>query len=75
MRRVVYYIHPEFDAGLLDSPELENPQEQDEGFLIDIVHNIRFVDGKGFNQSEILIEKDDHEIVSILPKQLIRFVE
>jgi len=75
-RKVSFYSYAEFDGGAYDSPELENPQEQREGYYLDIVTNLINDESSGnlVPRSEVLIELEDGSIISILPKQLIKFL-
>ena len=74
-RKVQYYVHEEFDAGLFDT-ELENPKETDEGYSHGIVYEPILRDDIALNTSRILLERvNDGKIILVEPKQLIRFIE
>lgn len=73
--KVLYYIHPEFDAGVKDV-EIENPKETNEGIFHGIINEIQNYEGHYFSISKILIESlVNHDAIRILPKQLIRFID
>lgn len=74
-KKVLYYVHPVFDAGYLDV-DLENPQETKEGLFHGIVNEVDTRDGQYLSISKLLIESlDNHSAIRIEPKQLIKFID
>ena len=72
--KVLYYVDPAFDAGMYDFPDNPdiNPEGTREGYFIDVVHEADPTNS--FSESKILIENDNNEIIRILPRQLIKFL-
>ncbi|MCH5173963.1 MAG: hypothetical protein J1D85_07145 [Bacteroidales bacterium] len=75
-RKVLFYVQDTPDAGFMDYPEGADPKETKEGYYVDVVHE-PYMDSSTSTmtiQSKILIEGPNGDIISILPKQLVRFV-
>ena len=76
-RKVLFYVQDTPDAGFMDYPEGVDPEETKEGYYVDVVHE-PYMDSSTSTmaiQSKILIELNDKNIISILPRQLIKFKE